>query len=309
MKKILVLGGAGYIGSACVKVLCDQGFSVTVIDDLSTGDKKYIDEKAKFFQKDIAEDKNAIDQHYDCVFHFAAHKFAGESMLNATKYSRNITGMINVLDAMVRHKIPKIIFSSSAAVYGHPQYLPIDEKHPLNPCNYYGFTKLKCEELIDWYSSIHGITYSSLRYFNVVGDLGLKYQERSSSNLFPVVMDVLSGKKDKLQIFGNDYETHDGTCIRDYVHLEDLIEAHILAMKQEGSDIFNLGTNTGYTVNEIIEEFEKQLDKKISKELAPRRAGDPARLVASSKKAETTLGWQVKKNLQEMIKSTLKTNE
>lgn len=309
MQKILVTGGAGYIGSACVKDLCRQNFQVMVIDNLFKGRRELVEEKADFEKLDLL-DRNKLFEYFegkkiDAVIHFAAHKDAGASMKNAIQYSENLRMMINLLDAMAISKVYKIIFSSSAAIYGDPQNSPIDEAHTTEPINYYGFTKLACEGFLEWYRKIYGIDYVSLRYFNVAGDHGLNYLDPNAKNLFPIIRDVISGKSKELKIFGNDYETRDGTCVRDYIHLSDLVDAHLKALEFNGSGSFNLGTESGQTVLEVVAEFEKQIGKEISKKMVGRRKGDPAELIASSKKAEKELGWKSKRGLKEMVQSTL----
>ena len=308
MKTILIIGGAGYIGSACTKLCCDAGLDVSVIDNLSTGQQDKVDKRSDFEKIDILDRDVLFDylngKKFDAVIHFAAHKNASESMEKPEKYNENIDGMANVLDAMVEFDISKIIFSSTAAVYGSPEYLPIDEKHPTNPINYYGETKLICERLIKKYSSDHGISFVCLRYFNVVGDVGLKFKEKNAHNLFPAILEAISKSQD-LEIYGNGYDTKDGTCIRDYIHVEDIANAHLLALDYDKSDIFNLGTNKGYSVINIINEFEKQLGKKIPKQFVQKREGDPAELIADATKANVNLNWKAKKGLEEMVKSSL----
>ncbi|MDZ7612026.1 MAG: UDP-glucose 4-epimerase GalE [Candidatus Moranbacteria bacterium] len=309
-EKILVTGGAGYIGSACVKDLCRKGYQVEVVDNLSKGRRELVDKKAGFIKLDILDLeklKNFIkEKNFDAVIHFASHKDAGASMEDAPLYSENIRAMINLLDSMVEHSIAKIIFSSSAAVYGDPQYSPADENHPLKPINYYGYTKMACEQLMQWYKLIHGIEFVSLRYFNVAGDHGLGYLDPYAKNLFPIIQDVLSGKREELQIYGDDYETRDGTGVRDYIHLSDLVEAHLKALELEGSDVFNLGTKEGQSVLEVVREFEKQSGKKIPRKFVPRRKGDPAELIADSSKAAKKLRWSARRGLAEMVESTLR---
>lgn len=306
--KILVTGGAGYIGSACTKALCDKKYNVTVIDNLSTGNIKYVDKRAIFIKEDLLNEKSLfkkINDNYDILIHFVAHKNAGISMQDPILYSQNIQIMLNVLKLMIEKNIKKIIFSSTAAVYGDPIYVPVDELHPTNPANYYGFTKLVCEDLIKWYSNIYGIKYTILRYFNVAGDCGLNYID-NSANLFNVIKKVILKENKMLNIYGNDYKTRDGTCIRDYIHINDLIDAHILAINDQKNNIFNLGTKKGYTVNEVINEFEKQLNKKIPKKIIERRKGDIPILIASYQKAKKMLKWSPKYTLSDMVKSTLK---
>lgn len=309
MQNILVVGGAGYIGSACVRRLCDKGCQVWVVDNLSKGRREAVDKRSKFKKLDILNRKDLEafikGKGFDALIHFAAHKDAGASMKEGSLYSENIRGMINLLDAMVEAGTSKIIFSSSAAVYGDPVYTPVDEKHPLNPINYYGYTKVNCEDLMKWYETIYGIEFVSLRYFNVAGDDGLGYTDPDAKNLFPIIQDVLSGKREKLQIYGDDYETRDGTCVRDYIHLSDLAEAHLKALEFRGSEIFNLGTESGQTVLEVIQEFENQSGREIPREITKRRKGDPPSLIADSKKARKKLNWKTQKGLKEMVESTL----
>ena len=309
MKNILIIGGAGYIGSACTKLCCESGYNVTVIDNLSTGYRNKVDERAHFEEVDILDRSQFFDylngKKFDAVIHFAAHKNASESMENPMKYLENIKGTINILDGMSKFNIPKIVFSSTAAVYGDPQYLPIDEQHNTEPINYYGETKLICERFIQQYSKIHKISYIILRYFNVVGDVGLKFEERKAHNLFPAIQKVLSGNAEQLEIYGKDYDTKDGTCIRDYIHVGDIASAHLSALTHNTSDIFNLGTNNGYSVLDIINEFEKALGKNVPKEFVKKREGDPANLIADAKKANEHLDWKAERDLGEMVRSSL----
>ena len=306
-KTFLVLGGAGYIGSAVVSSLCDSGNKVLVIDNLQTGKKNFVDPRAEFFQVDVLDRKNFFDffrnsnNYFDAIFHFAANKDARESQQNASKFSKDITGIQNVLDAMVKFKIPKIIFSSSAAVYGNPSKFPISESAELKPTNFYGASKKICEELIFWYHQIHHISFIIFRYFNVAGDIGLKFFDTVSSNLFPEIVRVLRGEKDYLQIFGQNFKTRDGTAIRDYIHLQDLVQAHILAIDFSVSEIFNLGTKNGSTVLEILETFEKIFGKKIPKKFLPRKTGEPEKLIADSFKAQKFLNWQPKNSLENIV--------
>jgi UDP-glucose 4-epimerase len=307
--KILVTGGAGYIGSAAVKKLIGENHQVVVIDNLLKGKKELVDQKAIFYQGDLV-DKGLLDNifsehQFDAVIHFASYKAAGESMKQLEKYSDNITGTINLLNVMVQYNVKKIIFSSSAAVYGEPQYIPIDENHPTNPINYYGFTKLECEKIIQWYSQLKGITGICLRYFNVAGDAGLNYVDPDAQNIFPIIMEVLINRRDQLTIFGNDYTTSDGTCIRDYVDVNDLVDAHILALDLKKSEVINLGSNSGTSVLELINTFETVSEQKVNWGFSPKRAGDPAKLTASNEKAKSSLNWKPKRNIKDMVKSTL----
>ncbi|MBD3355056.1 UDP-glucose 4-epimerase GalE [Candidatus Woesearchaeota archaeon] len=310
MKQILVTGGAGYIGSAAVKALVEKGYEVVVVDNLSKGVKELVDKKAKFYKVDLI-DKEALDNVFqeneiDAVMHFAAYKAVGESMENAVKYSDNIKGTINLLDMMVKYNVNKIIYSSSAAVYGEPKYNPIDEKHPTEPCNYYGFTKLECESLIRWYGKVHDIDYVSLRYFNVAGDSGLGYIDPNALNIIPIIMEAATGKRDKLIIFGDDYDTRDGSCVRDYIDVNDLVRAHILALDINSSEIINLGTSDGTTVKELVKAATDIVGKEFNYEIGERRKGDPAKLVASNKKAKEILGWKPEKDIKDMLESTFK---
>ena len=224
--KILVTGGAGYIGSVAVKTLIEKGHEVSVVDNLSKGKKELVSEKAKFFQKDLTDNLDEVfNEPYDAVIHFAAYKAVEESMNDAVKYSDNISGTINLLNYMVKNKVKKMIFSSTAAVYGDFDE-PLTEDCETNPVNFYGFSKLKCEEIIGWYNKIHGIEYTNLRYFNVAGDV-LGYVDPDAKNVFPIIMEVINGKRDRFCIFGDDYNTPDGTCLRDYIHIQDLVDAHV----------------------------------------------------------------------------------
>jgi UDP-glucose 4-epimerase len=305
---ILVTGGAGYIGSACVAELIKANHKVVVVDNLSKGNAKAIDKKARLYEIDLTDSARLEEVFKEnkigAVIHFAAYKSVEESMENAQKYSDNITGTINLLNLIVRFKVPKIVFSSSAAVYGMPKEGRVDEKTPESPINYYGFSKLMCEKVIDWYSRIHKLSYVSLRYFNVAGDAGLKYVDKDAKNIFPLIMEVLTGKREKLVIFGNDYETRDGTCVRDYIDINDLVDAHLLALDAEGNHIINLGTSNGVTVKELIEATEQVTGKKIAFEQGPRRKGDPPILIASNTKAKDVLRWEPKRTIKEMIEST-----
>lgn len=310
MKTILVTGGAGYIGSAAVKALIEKDYNVIVVDNISKGVKKLVDNEANLYTIDLT-DKEELGQIFKshkiyAVMHFAAYKAVEESMYNAEKYSDNITGTINLLNLMVKYNVKKIIYSGSAAVYGVPEYIPIDEKHPTEPINYYGYTKLQCEKIIDWYAKIHQISYVSLRYFNVAGDAGLNYIDPNALNVFPIIMEVIFRKRDKLTIYGKDYNTRDGTCIRDYIDVNDLVRAHILALDIDKNAIINLGTAKGVSVKELVEETIKVTGKEFNYEYGPRRKGDPPELIASNEKAKQILNWQPEKSVREMIESTYK---
>lgn len=306
---ILVTGGAGYIGSAGVNALIKKGYNVIVVDNLSKGLKALINKKARFYKVDLVDAKaleEVFKNRIDCIMHFAAYKAAGESMENPVKYSDNITGTINLLNMMVKYKVKKIIYSSSAGVYGEPEYNPIDENHPTKPINYYGYTKLASENLVKWYSRAYGLSYVFLRYFNVAGDAGLGYIDPEAYNILPILMEVIFGKREKLVIFGKDYNTRDGTCIRDYIDINDLIDAHVLALNVTDKDnyVINLGSSEGVSVKELVDATIKVTGKKLAFEYGEPRAGDPAMLVASNKKAKEVLGWAPKKSIAAMIKST-----
>ena len=300
---VLVIGGAGYIGSHVVKALLDANLEVTVYDNLSTGLKINFFDKARYLVGDILDVSalnEAMSKNVDAVIHLAAKKAVGESMTNPEKYAlNNIAGAINVLNAMSQNNVRMLVFSSSAAVYGEPQYLPVDEEHPLNPVSFYGFTKYDMERYFQWYDRLKGLKFVSLRYFNAVGydETGaVRGLEQNSQNLLPIVMETLTGKRDKLKVFGNDYDTRDGTCIRDYIHVTDLGAAHVAALRylQQGGEsrALNLGTETGISVLEMIKKTEELTGRKVNYEFAPRRPGDPAVITASARKAREILGWE-----------------
>lgn len=310
IKNILVTGGAGYIGSAAVKSLISEGHNVIVVDNLTKGKKELVDKKATFYDIDLTDKKKlsaVFDNKIDIIMHFAAYKAVGESMINPEKYSDNITSTINLLDLMAKHNVKKIIYSSTAAVYGMPKKNPIDENHPTNTINYYGYTKLASENVIEWYSKIHNINYVFLRYFNIAGDFGLNYIDPEAENIFPIIMEVIFGKRDKLTIFGDNYDTRDGTCVRDYIDISDLIKAHILALKINDNQIINLGTSNGISVKELVDAVIEVTGKNFPYEIGKKREGDPATLIASNKKAKEILGWKPQKNIKDMIKSTYET--
>ncbi len=309
MKTILVTGGAGYIGSAAVKALIEKGFDVVIVDNLSKGKKEFVDDKAKFYETDLVDKEQLAkvfaENKIDAVVHFAAYKAVEESMDNAVKYSDNITGTINLLNLMVEHDVPKIIYSSSACVYGTPEQSPVDEDIPISaPINFYGYTKIANEQVIAWYSKVHNIQYVFMRYFNVAGDAGLSYIDPDAQNVFPIIMEVLSGKREKFIIHGDDYDTRDGTCIRDYIDINDLVKAHILALDINNNDIINLGTSNGVSVKELVDITIEVTGKDIKYEVGPRREGDPAIVVASNDKAKKILGWEPKRDVREMIRTT-----
>lgn len=307
---ILVTGGAGYIGSIVVKSLISQGYEVIVVDNLSKGKKELVDSKAKFYGIDLT-DKNALNEIFNenkikAVIHIAGYKSVEESMENPEKYSDNITGTKNLLDSMVKHKVKKIIFSSSAAVYGLPTENVVTENSPLTPINVYGMTKVECEKLLEEYNRKLGVNYISLRYFNVAGDGGLNYIDPDAKNIFPIIMEVITGKRDKFTIFGNDYNTKDGTCVRDYIDVNDLVEAHILALKTNYTGIINLGSGKGFSVQEVVDAFISASGKGFKYEFGSKRKGDPDILIASNKRAKDILSWTPKKDINDMVKSTIK---
>ena len=304
--KVLVIGGAGYIGSHVVKALLNSGHEVTVFDNLSSGRRDNLFDKAGFIEGDILRpaqlDAAFASDSFEAAVHLAAFKAAGESMLMPEKYSvNNITGTLNILNSMCAAGVKKLVFSSSAAVFGEPEYLPIDEEHPKNPENYYGFTKLEIERFLGWYDKLKGLKFVALRYFNAAGydvDGEVDGLEQSPANLLPVIMEAAAGMREKLQIFGDDYDTSDGTGVRDYVHVTDLADGHVKALDYISSNdeslIVNLGSENGISVLELVEEARKISGREITAEIVGRRPGDPAKLVASSAKAKAILGWQAK---------------
>jgi UDP-glucose 4-epimerase len=302
--KILVVGGAGYIGSHVAREFLDSGHAVTVFDNLSTGTRENLFREESFIEGDI-HDYPAIlmaMKGQDAVIHLAAAKAAGESMLKPEKYSvQNLCGSINIINAAVEAGVGNIVFSSSAATYGEPEYLPIDEKHPTSPENYYGFTKLEIERILGWYDKLKGLRYAALRYFNAAGYdtkgriTGL---ERNPANLIPVIMEAAVGKRPSVKVFGTDYETKDGTGVRDYVHVNDLARGHVAALdwisRNDRSIVVNLGSESGLSVLELIEEARRVTGKPIPVEMGPRRPGDPACLYASSALAKELFGWEAR---------------
>jgi len=314
--KVLVIGGAGYIGSHVVKELMKQSHTVTVFDNLSSGLRQNLFRKNGFIYGNIlipADLDAAFSQGFDAFIHLAAFKAAGESMIYPEKYSvNNISGTLNILNSAVNHNCKYMVFSSSAAVFGEPQYLPIDENHPKNPENYYGYTKLSIEQFMAWYEKLKGLKFAALRYFNAAGydPEGVLYGlEQNPANLLPVIMEVACGMREKLKIFGTDYDTRDGTCIRDYVHVADLAVAHVKALdyivKNNQSLTVNLGSETGTTVKEIVDAARRITGQPIPADYAERRAGDPAELVASAKFAYEKLGWKAQySDVDTLVKST-----
>ena len=302
--KILVLGGAGYIGSHTVYELIDSGTEVVVVDNLLTGFREAVHPKAKFYEGDI-RDRAFMDsvfekEEIDGVIHFAASSQVGESMTNPLKYyNNNLCGTEILLESMVAHGIDKIVFSSTAATYGEPESIPILETDRTLPTNCYGETKLSMAKMLQWTSLAHNLRFVSLRYFNACGahPNGLIGEAHNpETHLIPLILQVPNHQREFISIYGNDYDTKDGTCVRDYIHVNDLAQAHILAMKylSEGgkSDIFNLGNGVGFTVKEVIETARRITGHSIPAREEARRAGDPSTLIASSEKAKQVLGWK-----------------
>lgn len=304
---VLVVGGAGYIGSHAVYQLIEQGHSVVVIDNLTTGHEDAVHPDAHFYQGDIRDIdflREVFDhEQLDAVIHFAANSLVGESMEDPLKYfDNNVYGTQVLLRAMQEYDVKKIVFSSTAATYGEPKTVPITENMPTMPTSTYGETKLTMEKLMHWCEEAYGIRYVSLRYFNVAGaraDAVIGEDHQPETHLIPIVLQVALGQREYITIFGEDYPTEDGSCIRDYIHVEDLIDAHIRAITylDNGgtSDIFNLGSSQGFSVKEIIAAARKVTGEPIPEQIGERRAGDPSTLIASSKKAKEILGWNPSK--------------
>lgn len=301
---ILVLGGAGYIGSHTALALTRAGRDVVVADNLETGFAAAVPEKARLYKGDI-RDRSFCDslferEHIEGVIHFAANSQVGESMSNPLKYySNNLGGTQVLLESMVAHGVDKIVFSSTAATYGEPERVPILETDKTEPTNCYGETKLSMEKMMKWTSLAHGLRYVALRYFNACGaepDGSIGEAHAPETHLIPLILEVPNGKRESIAVFGEDYPTPDGTCIRDYIHVCDLAQAHILALDYlisgGESDVFNLGNGVGFSVLEVIEEARAVTSHPIPAVMQPRRAGDPAQLIASSEKAKKVLGWK-----------------
>lgn len=301
---ILVLGGAGYIGSHAVDQLITRGYEVAVVDNLLTGHKAAVHKDAHFYEGDVRDkafltsvfEKETIEG----VMHFAASSLVGESVEKPLKYfNNNVYGMQILLEVMKEHDVKHIVFSSTAATYGEPKESPITETTPQVPKNPYGESKLMMEKMMKWCDGAYGMKFVALRYFNVAGakaDASIGEDHDPETHLVPIILQVALGQRDSLKIFGDDYDTPDGTCIRDYVQVEDLIDAHIKALEYlkagNDSNAFNLGSNNGYSVKEMLDAAREVTGKEIPAEVAPRRAGDPSTLVASSAKAKEILGWQ-----------------
>jgi UDP-glucose 4-epimerase len=306
---VLVVGGAGYIGSHAAHVLRRRGYQVIVYDNLSTGYRE-LAEGFELIIGDIADPAKlaGVLKRCDSVMHFAAHAYVGESVENPRKYfHNNVTGAIAMLDSVMDSRVRKFIFSSSCAVYGRPVKVPIAESNPRQPVNPYGATKLAFENALEAYSGAYGLKYVSFRYFNAAGadesgTIGEKHEPET--HLIPLIFEAIRGKRAALEIFGDDYPTHDGTCIRDYIHVTDLAEAHVLGLdylSKADSVAMNLGTGNGHSVNEVVSAVEKVTGRKVPTHMGPRRPGDPAELVADPSVAARLLNWKAKRSLEEII--------
>lgn len=313
MKTILVAGGAGYIGSHMVALLVEKGFDVVVVDNLCTGHWQAVQAPAKLRVGDVRDaaflDRVFSEFSIDGVINFAAFSLVGESVGNPLKYyENNVGGAVSMLTAMKNHGVNKIVFSSTAATYGEPAKQPIEETDPTEPTNPYGASKLAIEGLLKWSDRAYGIRYAALRYFNAAGantDAGIGEDHHPETHLIPIVLQCALGKRDHVGIYGDDYPTADGTCVRDYIHVRDLVSAHLLALeyldKGGESGPFNLGCGDGYSVKEIIDTARKVTGQPIPAVVEPRRAGDPSTLIASNAKAKKTLGWAPERGLEAII--------
>ena len=296
--RIFVTGGAGYIGSVCTEQLLNEGHEVAIFDNLSEGHRRAIDRRARFIEGDLAQrdqiETALSNRRSDAVMHFAANALVGESMQNPSKYFRNnISNGLNLLDAMVATGVRRMVFSSTCAIFGPPDRLPIDETAPARPISPYGESKLAFEKILRWYDQIHGLKFVCLRYFNAAGATeNFGEDHRPETHLLPAVLKVALGERPNVEIYGTDYATPDGTCIRDYIHIVDLARAHILALGVTASGFYNLGTGGGSSVREVIAACRKITGRKIDTIEKPRRPGDPARLIASSEKIKNELGWR-----------------
>jgi UDP-glucose 4-epimerase len=306
---VLVIGGAGYIGSHAARVLRRRGYDVIIYDNLSTGYKE-LAEGFELVVGDIADTAkvSSVLRRCDSVMFFAAHAYVGESVQNPRKYfHNNVTSAISLLDAVIDSRVRKFIFSSTCAVYGDPVKVPITEANPRQPVNPYGATKLAFENALEAYSNAYGLKYVSFRYFNAAGaddDRTIGEMHEPETHLIPLVFEAIQGKRAALTIFGDDYPTSDGTCIRDYIHVNDLAEAHVLGLEylaKSKSIAMNLGTGDGYSVKQVVEAVERITGHTVPTQIGPRRAGDPAELVADPSLAERTLHWKARRSLDEII--------
>ncbi|WP_258115304.1 UDP-glucose 4-epimerase GalE [Levilactobacillus yiduensis] len=313
---VLVLGGAGYIGSHAVDRLVQKGYDVAVVDNLVTGHRAAVNKKARFYEGDVRDQKFLNDvfdkEDIEGVIHFAAFSVVPESMEKPLKYfDNNTAGMVSLLEVMNKHNVKRIVFSSTAATYGEPKQIPIKETDPQIPTNPYGESKLMMEKIMHWSDQAYGIKFVALRYFNVAGakeDGSIGEDHHPETHLVPIILQVAAGERKELSIFGDDYPTKDGTNVRDYVHVVDLADAHILALEYlkagHDSDAFNLGSSTGFSNKEMLEAARKVTGKEIPAKMAPRRAGDPSTLIAASDKAREVLNWQPQfNNVEDIIRT------
>jgi UDP-glucose 4-epimerase len=316
---ILVVGGAGYIGAHTLLELISNGHKAVVFDNFSTGEKRNVDLNAKIYQGNILSKRdlrNVFGKYqFDAVIHFAALKSASESMKYANIYAEtNIVGTLNLINVMLEYNVNKLIFSSTSAVYGEPQKLKINEDHPLKPINFYGFTKLQIEKNLEWFSKISKLKYVSLRYFNAAGydkKSRIKIPEKNAPNLIPIIMKVLLGEKDHLKIYGGDYSTKDGTCVRDYIHVTDLATAHSKSLtylqNNNKSISLNVATGSGNSVLEVVRKFEEILGIKVKYSIVDRRTGDPSKVISETKYINSPIGWKpVHSSLDSIVRSVLK---
>jgi UDP-glucose 4-epimerase len=311
--RIFLTGGAGYIGSVCSELLLNEGHEVAIFDNLTEGHRRAVDSRANFIQGDLADrlqiDTALSSTRPDAVMHFAAYALVPESMRDPSKYFRNnIANGLNLLDAVVATGVQRIIFSSTCAIFGPPERVPIDETAHPRPVSPYGESKLAFEKILRWYGEIHALKFVSLRYFNAAGATeNLGEDHRPETHLIPNVLKVALGQSPNVEIYGTDYETPDGTCIRDYIHIVDLARAHILALGAAASGFYNLGTGGGSSVREVIAACRKITGRKIETIEKPRRPGDPPRLIASSEKIKKELGWQPRfQSLDAIVESAWK---
>jgi UDP-glucose 4-epimerase len=314
--RVFVVGGAGYIGSVCAELLLDEGHEVAIFDNLTEGHRRAVDSRAAFFEGELG-DRARIqavlsDVRPEAVMHFAANALVGESMRDPSKYFRNnICNGLNLLDAIIATGIQRIVFSSTCAIFGLPDRLPIEETTPAHPINPYGESKLAFEKILQWYDRIHELRFVSLRYFNAAGATkNFGEDHRQETHLIPNVLKVALGQKPNVEIYGTDYETPDGTCVRDYIHIVDLARAHILALGASKSAFYNLGTGGGSSVREVVAACAKVTGREIALLEKPRRQGDPPRLIASSEKIKKELGWRPQfQSLEAIIESAWKWHE
>ncbi|MCA1809060.1 MAG: UDP-glucose 4-epimerase GalE [Kiritimatiellia bacterium] len=296
--KVFVTGGAGYIGSVAASMLLDAGWEVVVFDNLERGHRAALDQRAQFIEGDLRRASDIEQALIDCrpaaVMHFAAYALVGESMAQPELYFTNNTGgAVHLAEAMRKAKVRRLVFSSTCATYGEPTSMPITEETPQAPTNPYGDSKLMCERMFRWYAGVHGWQAVFLRYFNACGAVGPRGEDHTpESHLIPNMLRVALGQTPHLQVFGDDYPTPDGTCIRDYIHIHDLARAHIMALDKQADGAFNLGTGSGCSVKEVLETARRVTGHAIPVKVMPRRPGDPPRLVADYSKARDALGWQ-----------------